>query len=51
MANELVHELLKLSDLIGTTRDGAWIEPIVLRLSRFFSYAYIKDVEIKCVSD
>lgn len=51
MANEIVHELIKLNDLIGSTEDANWIQPIFLRLSSFFSFAYTNNIDIKCVSD
>lgn len=50
-AHELVHELLKLCDLASSTEDNKWVQPIALRLARFFSFAYTNTLEIICISD
>ena len=50
-SNKIVHEFLQARDQILASPNNQWLEPVIVRLASFFSYAYINSHSVQCKSD
>ncbi len=50
-SNELVHEIFKVREKIIESDQYKWLEPVLVRLAAFFSYAYTNSITVQCAGD
>lgn len=50
-SNELEHELLFVRDKVVKSESHKWLEPALVRLASFFSFAYRNKIKVQCAGD